>query len=97
MRVSIAVADNIVTVDGVANRSDCSALASESKSAVQWYGDNGEVEFAGHVRPNEKITNFSPYQVYVDQAEPLAPPPPAVNPTLDSFAPKSMNDILTGD
>ena len=96
MRVSITVADNIVTVDGVANRSDCSALASESKSAVQWYGEDGEVEYAGHARPNEVITDFSPYQVYVDQAVPLAPPPPAVNPSLDSFAPKSMSDILTG-
>lgn len=94
MRISINSTDDIVVVDGTAMRSDCTALRIASTSAVQWYGSDGDVEYAGHVRPNQRIDDFSPYQVYVDNAVPLQPPEPALNPALDSFAPKSIRSIL---
>jgi hypothetical protein len=94
MRATIAVSDNIVVVDGVAMKSDCSELAAQQISAVQWYDTEGEVEYARHAKPNEKITDFAPYQIYIDNADPLVPPEPTIVPALDGFKPKTIATIL---
>jgi hypothetical protein len=96
MRATIVVSDNIVIEDGQPMKSDCSELAAQQISAVQWYGSEGEVEYAGHSKPNEKITDFSPYQVYVDNAVPLHPPEPTIVPALDGYRPKTIANILLG-
>ena len=94
MRVAIVATDNIVVVDGVFCRSDCSALVMEGKSAVQWYGANGEVEFTDHAKPNEAITDFSPYQSYVDAWQAQAAKAKIV-PALDSISTgETINQIL---
>lgn len=78
MRVTIVVDDNTVLVDGKAQTVDCSPLVAEGKHAVQWHDTYGEIEFstsfdhelAAPTRPpNEIITDFSPYQSYVDAWE----------------------------
>jgi hypothetical protein len=94
MRATIAVSDNLVAVDGVTMKSDCSELAAQQVSAVQWYDTEGEVEYARHVKPNEKITDFGPYQIYIDNADPLVPPEPTIVPALNGFKPKSIARIL---
>ena len=96
MRAAIIVSDNIVVVDGQPMKSDCSELAAQQISAVQWYGSEGEIEYAGHIQPNEKITDFSPYQIYVDNAEPLVPPEPTIVPALNGYRPKTIANILLG-
>lgn len=70
-RVSIIVEDGLIVVNGVELRTDTTDLVNEQKHAVQWYGDHGEVEYIDHAKPNETITDFAPYQVYVDNAKPL--------------------------
>jgi hypothetical protein len=71
MRVSIIVKDNTVVVDGQAVfHVDLSAIPSNIH-AIQWYGLDGEVEIInhrGHHVENREITDFSPYQQYVDTA-----------------------------
>ena len=76
MRVTIIADDNNVMVDGNGQTVDCSALAAEGNHVVQWYGEFGEIEFVSEIdaerkawtrKPNEVITDFSPYQTYVDQ------------------------------
>ncbi|MET3969080.1 hypothetical protein [Bradyrhizobium sp. S3.9.1] len=94
MRATIAVSDNIVIEDGVPMRSDCTALAAQQISAVQWYGTEGEVEHAKHAKPNEVITDFAPYQIYIDNADPLVPPEPTIVPALDGINPKTIAQIL---
>jgi hypothetical protein len=75
MRVSILVPDNTVYVDGVPAPVDCTELASDTH-AVQWYDDYGEVEYVTtidpeammlHKEPNGMITDFTPYQPYVEE------------------------------
>jgi hypothetical protein len=75
MRATIVVDDNMMLIDGVACTVDCSALVGEGKHAVQWYDTYGEVEFRTDINPetkamarlpNEIISDFSPYQSYVD-------------------------------
>jgi hypothetical protein len=75
MRATIVTSDNKVIVDGESQTVDCSPLVAEGKHAVQWYGDYGEVEFVSTFDPeamridrlpNEIITDFAPYQSYVD-------------------------------
>ncbi|VIO80127.1 hypothetical protein [Bradyrhizobium ivorense] len=94
MRVSISVADNIVVIDGEVCRSDCSELLASNISGVQWYGEQGEIEYVSHVQPNEPITDFAPYQSYVDNAVPIHPRPSAINPSLDSYEGKTIRQIL---
>jgi hypothetical protein len=75
MRATITVEDNIITVDGQWRRVDCSPLIADGIRAVQWHGEIGEVEFVTVMdaentptrKPNETITDFSPYQTYIDQ------------------------------
>jgi hypothetical protein len=76
MRASIIAEDNIVVVDGKGMSSDCSGLIATDIRVVQWYSDKGEVEYIGHVSPNKLIDDFSPYQIYIDQAEPMPEPEP---------------------
>lgn len=70
MRVTIIADDNIVLVEEFAERVDLSGLNSDIH-AVQWYGTRGEVEYKmdfikGQKKPNTEITNFEPFQKYVD-------------------------------
>jgi len=77
-RVSIIADDNMVAVDGVGRSVDTSALVTAGTHAVQWHETYGEVEFKSTVdvetgivacKPNEFITDFAPYQPYVDAWE----------------------------
>jgi hypothetical protein len=76
MRATIVVDDNIVLVDGKARTVDCSPLIKDGTHAVQWYDLFGEVEFRTEFdgdakvmtrKPNETITDFSPYETYVEE------------------------------
>jgi hypothetical protein len=72
MRVTIVVDDNIVLVDGKPAHVDLSPLIEDHIHAVQWYDSKGEVEFRaddpmGDREPNERITDFSPFQSYVEK------------------------------
>ena len=78
MRVTILVPDNQVTVNNsVSLVVDCSELAADNVHAVQWHDTYGEVEYTTEFLsrekrwhrelPNEHITDFSPYQLYVDR------------------------------
>jgi hypothetical protein len=86
MRVVIIAEDNRVSVEGFSETVDLSTL-DEDIHVVQWYGTVGEVEFkhdyiANTKAPNVRITDFAPYQKYVDawmvEAQKLLPPPVAV-------------------
>lgn len=95
MRVSINAADNIAVIDGEPCRSDCAELITSGISIVQWYDDHGEIEFIGHAQPNGEISDFAPYQSYVDNAVPIAPPPPSsINPQLNSMRLETAAQIL---
>lgn len=66
MRVTIINDDAAVYVDGLALWPiDLTGLPSDVH-AVQWYDVHGEVEFRSG-RPNMPISDFSPYQVFVDR------------------------------
>tara|TARA_R110002020_G_scaffold172416_1_gene362778 strand:+ start:1639 stop:1890 length:252 start_codon:yes stop_codon:yes gene_type:complete len=72
MRVTIVKQDETVTKDGVSHiEIDMSDLPN-NVHAIQWYDTVGDVEYIDetqseivHIR-NEEITDFSPYQKYVD-------------------------------
>jgi hypothetical protein len=73
MRVTIVPIDSKVVVEGQLEIVDCSSIA-ENIHAVQWYGTVGEVEFKHDYientrKPNDRITDFSPYQKFVDAWE----------------------------
>jgi hypothetical protein len=72
MRVAILAESNIVVVDGDARSCDCAELVVQQISAVQWDGEKGHVEFAGHYKLNEDIADFAPFQPYLDQGTRLA-------------------------
>lgn len=76
MHVSINSTDNTLVLDGVGMRTDCANLRADHISAVQWYGDKGEVEYFRHAQPNELIDDFAPYQQYVANARPFPEPEP---------------------
>ena len=66
MRVTIIADDAAVYVDGLALWPiDLTGLSSDVH-AVQWYDTHGEVEFRDG-QPNALISDFSPYQVFVDR------------------------------
>ena len=72
MRATITADDNMVYVDGEWASVDCSTLP-DNLHAMQWYGDWGEEEFKTTVdatgmtrQPNNRITDLSPYQSYLD-------------------------------
>lgn len=71
MRVTILVNDSVVYVEEQPLRVDLDGI-DDDVHAVQWYGEAGEVEFKtnyidGSRRPNERITDFSEYQIFVDR------------------------------
>jgi hypothetical protein len=87
MRVTIIAVENRVNVEGYSEPVDCSAL-DEDINVIQWHGTVGEIEFKTNYventrRPNESITDFSPYQPLVAvweasaKKEPAAALPPA--------------------
>jgi hypothetical protein len=98
MRATIVVDDNIVLVDGKPQTVDCSPLVADGIHAVQWYDSVGEVEYrtdleTGDRAPNARITDFSPYQPYVDlwQAETAKA---NIHPSLNSIQPMTAAQIL---
>ena len=74
MRVALNCADNQIHIDGKLMQVDCTSLREVGISAIQWYGDRGEVEYKGHMQPNALIKSFKPYQDFVDMAEPWPEP-----------------------
>ena len=74
MRVSIVKDGNTVNVDGERHEVDLSSLPANFH-ALQWDGASGEIEYAmvfcEHCgtrgkRPNETITDFTPYMVHLN-------------------------------
>jgi hypothetical protein len=70
MRVVIINEDSRVSVEGQSEFVDLSTL-DEDIHVVQWYGTVGEIEFKtdyveNSKKMNERITDFSPYQKFVD-------------------------------
>ena len=74
MHLTIVKDDNFVIIDGEGHPVDCSTLPADVH-ALQWDGASGEVEYrateCGHCsvrskKPNERVTDLSPYQPYVD-------------------------------
>lgn len=63
-RLTIIADDGMVYVDGVALKVDLASL-DPTIHAVQWYGSAGEIEFRtdadGNRKPNERITDASPF------------------------------------
>ena len=76
MRVTIIVSESRVGVDGEFRVVDLAGL-NMTIHAVQWDSvlSAGDIEYR-QPRRNEKITNFAPYQVFVDRWTAAAPPPP---------------------
>ena len=73
MRVIIIAEDNRVNVEGQSETVELSSLDDEI-SVIQWYGTVGEVEYKTDYvnntrQPNERITDFAPYQKFVDMWE----------------------------
>jgi hypothetical protein len=100
MRATIVVDDNTVIIGGTPHRVDCSPLIADGIHAVQWYETAGEEEFRTDPEtgrpPNNKITDFAPYQPYVDlwnAAEAKANEPEVV-PALDTKPAKTAAQIL---
>lgn len=73
MRVTIFKEGTVVSKDGVGyNIGNAMSDLATNIHCIQWYDTTGEVEYIDetqadivHVR-NETITDFSPYQKYVD-------------------------------
>lgn len=65
IRMTIVKDDNIVGIDGIFYSVDCSHLP-ENFHALQWYGNEGEVEWKGIPKPQNTIINsLDDYMVYV--------------------------------
>jgi hypothetical protein len=70
MRVSIVTDDDLIVVDGEPRKVDLGALRGEGVHAIQWYGDEGEIEWKGdhkHREPNLAIFNTDRFQYYIDR------------------------------
>lgn len=101
MRVSIIVDDNAVIIGGKMHIVDCSAFLTIH--AVQWFGQNGEVEFKPTFEgrpPNQSITDISQFQPLIDAWQFIEdnPPPPPL-PTADElraqqFAADSVRQVM---
>ena len=70
MRVVIINEESRVSVEGQSEIVDMTAI-DENIHVVQWYGTVGEVEYkvdyiANTKKPNERITDFAPFQKFVD-------------------------------
>ena len=78
MRVSISVIDGTIVKDGDSfEKIDMSGIPSNI-SVIQWYDTTGEIEYIDETKlpviwsvRNETITDFSPYQKYVNLAKSL--------------------------
>ena len=83
MRLTIVADDNAVYVGGKALTVDLSGL-DPAIHAVQWYDTWGEIEYSydgpdNSKKPNERFTDISSFQVFVDRwnvaaAKEAAPP-----------------------
>lgn len=89
MRVTIIADDSHVYVEEQSLKVDLTGL-DEDIHAVQWYGSVGEIEYKYDAientrRPNERFTDFVPFQVFVDrwmiEAQKTDPVTPAVEPS----------------
>src|SRR5262249_25591170 len=76
MRVALHCLDDVVHIDGRRLRTDWATLREGGISAVQWYGEKGEVEYIGHQQPNEAIEDFEPLRFAVERAEQFPEPEP---------------------
>jgi hypothetical protein len=79
-RVSIQAADDIIVIDRAVKTVDCTKLREAKISAVQWYGDHGEIEYQRHAKPNETFDSLEQFQSLVTAAKPIPsskPPTPA--------------------
>ena len=83
MRVSIVTDDDSIVIDRLGKTVDCAALRNNQISAVQWYGDHGEIEFEGHRKPNEVIHSFKDFQSLVTAAKPIPSPKPPTPQEVD--------------
>lgn len=84
-RITIVPSDDTVIVDGEARQINMTGI-DPTIHAVQWFGDDGEVEFNDGT-PHRTIVNLAPYQVFITRWTDAAPPPPP--PPL----PKSAADL----
>jgi hypothetical protein len=75
-RVSIVVEDDIIVIDKKVMTVDCAPLRSNRISAIQWYGDHGEIEFERHHKPNEVLHSLEEFQSLVTAAKPIPSPKP---------------------
>lgn len=73
MRVSISKIDGTVVKDGESFEKINMSGIPDDVSIVQWYDTTGEIEYIDKSKlpvistiRNETITDFSPYQKYVD-------------------------------
>jgi hypothetical protein len=69
-RITVALNDSKVYVDGTAHDVDLSELP-DFVHAIQWYGSYGEIEFKadrhGVKMPNLRFTDIGPYDYLVDR------------------------------
>jgi hypothetical protein len=84
-RVSIQVEDNIAVIDKKVMMVDCTQLRSNRISALQWYGDHGEIEYQEHKKPNEVIHSFDEFQSLVTAAKPIPSPKPPTPKELEEM------------
>lgn len=80
MRVKLVAQDNFVSIDGVEFFNvDLSSLAPDV-SAVQWYGNRGEIErkdsATGKMIGNESITSIDFLRSVLDKCVVVTPPQP---------------------
>jgi len=75
MRIVIVPADGMMGIDGDFRHISGLPAMFPLVHAVQWYGEQGEVEFTDGT-PNEPITDIAAIQAAVDAWNLLTPPPP---------------------
>jgi hypothetical protein len=85
MRASVQVADDIIVIDGEPMIVDCTGLRKLGVSAIQWYGERGEIEFERHHKPNETITDMASLQTLIEAARPIPSPTPPTPQQLDEM------------
>ena len=73
MRVSISVIDKTIVKDGESFEKIDMCDIPSNISVIQWYDTTGEIEYIDETKlpviwavRNETITDFSPYQKYVN-------------------------------
>lgn len=80
MKISLVPSDNVAVVGGDARQISFAGI-DPTIHAVQFdtVKSKGHVEFLEDIEPrlqNEEITDFAPYQIFVDRWTAAAPPPP---------------------